>query len=92
MKINKIGFDNIPFKLAPNSSIDEGLLEEWQPALIRNMQKRGLEAHEPGSIEVIGDVLFRTNIVLPANIVPGEYQVRTIHFRDGAVINDSGLC
>ena len=88
-KISKIGFDYIPFRLAPNSSIDEGPLEEWQPALIRNMQKRGLWAHEPGSIEVIGDVLFRTNIVLPANIVPGEYQVRTIHFREGAVMNDS---
>ena len=29
------------------------------------------------------------DIVLPANIVPGEYQVRTIHFREGAVMNDS---
>ena len=89
MRINKIGFDHIPFKLAPNSSIDEGPLDEWQPALIRNMQKTGLWAEAPGSIEVIGEVLFRTNIELPANIVPGEYEVRTIHFRDGAVLDDS---
>lgn len=89
MRINKIGFDFIPFKLARDSSIDEGPKEEWQSALIRNMQKDGLWNAKPGSIEIIGDVLFRTNIALPANIVPGTYEVRTIHFRDGAVLDDS---
>ena len=89
MKINKIGFDYIPFKLAAGSSIDEGPLEEWKQALINNMQRTGLWTDMPGSIEIIGDVLFRTNIEIPANIVPGEYEVRTIHFRDGAVLSDS---
>ena len=89
MKINKIGFDFIPFKLAPDSRIDVGPQEEWQQALIRNMEKLGLWSHQPESIEIIGEVLFRTDIALPANIMPGEYEVRTIHFRDGAVLDDS---
>ncbi len=89
MRINKIGFEHIPFKLAPESSIDEGPLDEWKPALIRNMKKTGLWSEKTGAIDVIGDVLFRTNIQIPANIIPGEYEVRTIHFRDGAVLDDS---
>jgi uncharacterized protein (TIGR02186 family) len=89
LKINKIGFDDIPFRLAENSSIDQGPREEWELALTRNMQKTELWQNKPETIEVISDVLFRTNITLPANIIPGEYEVRTIHFRDGAVIEDS---
>ena len=89
MKINKIGFEYIPFKLASNSRIDEGPADEWQDALIRNMEAQGLWSDKPGSIEIIGDVLFRTNIELPANIVPGMYLVRTIHFREGAVLSQS---
>ena len=29
---------------------------------------------------------FRTDVVLPANIIPGQYSVRVIHFRNGSMI------
>jgi uncharacterized protein (TIGR02186 family) len=89
LKVNKIGFGDLRFKLAPDSSIDEGPLEEWELALVRNMKKTGLWHDKPETVEVISDVLFRADITLPANILPGEYEVRTIHFRGGAVIEDS---
>ena len=89
LKLNRLGFDHIPFKLDANSSIDEGTVEEWKAALIRNMKNTGLWADQVGQIKVISDVLFRTNIQIPANIMPGKYKVRTLHFRDGAVVNEN---
>lgn len=89
LKLNRLGFDHIPFKLDANSSIDEGTVEEWKAALIRNMKNTGLWADQVGQIKVISDVLFRTNIQIPANIMPGNYKVRTLHFRDGAVVNEN---
>lgn len=89
MKINRIGFEFIRFKLAPDSRIDEGAPAEWKNALIRNMEETGLWSNQPRSVRIISEVLFRANIQLPAHIVPGEYEVRTIHFRDGAVLSDS---
>ena len=89
LKLNRLGFDHIPFKLDAASSIDEGTLDEWKAALIRNMKKKGLWADQVGQIKVNSDVLFRTNIQIPANIMPGDYKVRTLHFRDGAVVNEN---
>lgn len=89
LRINRLGFDHIPFKLDPSSSIDEGTLDEWKTALIRNMKKTGLWADQVGQIKVVSDVLFRTDIQIPANIMPGQYKVRTLHFRDGAVVNEN---
>lgn len=89
LKLNRLGFDYIPFKLEANSRIDEGPIKEWKAALVRNMQATGLWADQPGQIKVIGDVLFRTDITIPANIMPGDYEVRTLHFRDGAVVNEN---
>lgn len=89
LKLNRLGFDYIPFRLEDDSSIDEGPVEEWKAALTRNMKATGLWSDQPGQIKVIGDVLFRTDIKIPANIMPGKYTVRTLHFRDGAVVNEN---
>ena len=33
----------------------------------------------------LGDTLFRTRIVFPANVPPGDYQVQVLQFADGEV-------
>ena len=89
LKINKLGFDHIPFRLARDSSIDDAPEAEWKNALVRNMQKTGLWSNRTGEVEVISDVLFRADIEIPANIMPGDYNVRILHFRDGAVVEEN---
>ena len=84
----KLGYEHIPFVLASGSRIEEGTHLEWQIALRRNMETIGLWGREAGEISVREDVLFRTNLTLPANIIPGLYNVRIIHFRDGRMINE----
>ena len=89
LRINKLGFDHIPFRLARDSRIDDGPEAEWKEALVRNMQKTGLWSNRSGEVEVISDVLFRADIEIPANIMPGDYNVRILHFRDGAVVEEN---
>ena len=89
LKINRLGFDHIPFRLAVGSSIDDAPEAEWKEALVRNMKKTGLWSNRSGEVDVISDVLFRADIQIPANIMPGNYDVRILHFRDGAVVEEN---
>ena len=45
----------------------------------------GLFSAEPGTVSFLGDALFRTRIVFPANVPPGDYQVQVLQFADGEV-------
>ena len=82
----KLGYEHIPFTLAQGSSIDEGTIDTWERGLSRNMEANGLWGQMAGQIEIVKGTLFRTNVTLPANVIPGEYQVRVIHFRDGELL------
>ena len=61
-------------------------IDAWRRALTRNMQEAGLWGLNEGQVEVIRGALFRANVSLPANIVPGEYEVRILHLADGKFI------
>ena len=76
------------FKLQSGSRIDEGDDKEWREALHRNMEANGLWGKDVGDVRMLENALFRTNVVLPANIHPGQYEVRILHFRDGMMINE----
>jgi len=84
----RLGYEHIPLKLAAGSRIDEGELNEWKDALTRNMEQAELWDQHPGSIKVIEGVLFRTNVILPANVIPGQYEVRVMHFSNGVMVNE----
>jgi len=84
----RLGYEYIPLMLDAGSRIDEGKIQEWKDALARNMENSMLWAKRPGSIRVLEGVLFRTNVVLPANIVPGRYEVRVMHFSNGIMVNE----
>ena len=53
--------------------------------MIRNQQRSGLFSVAPGAVSFLGDTLFRTRIVFPANVPPGDYQVQVLQFEDGEV-------
>jgi len=84
----RLGYEYIPLTLASGSRIEEGEAEEWKEALIRNMEISELWDKRPGSIQVLEGVLFRTNVVLPANVIPGQYEVRVMHFSNGVMVNE----
>lgn len=84
----RLGYSHIPFTLDTGSRIDEGSITDWKAALYRNMETSGLWGQQAGEVQVLERALFRTNVILPANIIPGQYQVRIIHFRDGLMINE----
>ena len=84
----RLGYEYIPFTLASGSRIEEGEMRDWKTALIRNMENADLWDSRPGSIQVLEGVLFRTNVVLPANVIPGQYEVRVMHFSNGVMVNE----
>jgi uncharacterized protein (TIGR02186 family) len=83
-----LGYEFVPFFLEKGSRIDEGGIDEWKEALARNMEASHLWKINDGKVSTRKNALFRTDVVLPANIIPGRYDVRIIHFRDGATINE----
>lgn len=83
-----VGMDQVPFELAVGSAISEGHIDDWRAALIRNMQGKGLW-NEDSNVRVLQRVLFRSNIHLPANVLPGDYWVRVLHFNDGFLVDES---
>ena len=50
------------------------------------MIERGLWQRHDGGVTINRGVLFRTPVTLPANILPGDYDVRVLHIRDGQLI------
>lgn len=83
-----LGYEFLAFDLAPGSRIDEGEISEWKEALARNMEASKLWQIHDGEVSTRKNALFRTDVILPANIIPGKYDVRIIHFRDGRMINE----
>ena len=53
---------------------------------MRNQQRAGLFSAEAGTVSFLGETLFRTRIVFPANVPPGDYQVQVLQFADGEVV------
>jgi uncharacterized protein (TIGR02186 family) len=49
------------------------------------MSQLGLWKTSIGDVELIRGALFRAPVLMPANIIPGRYEVRVIHVSNGAV-------
>ena len=58
-------------------------------AIIRIREDQGLFIHDTGTVDLSEETLFRTSIALPANLVEGDYRVRTILTRDKQVVDVS---
>ena len=89
LKVNRLNLDNIAFRLDKESTLAASDRAEWKQALIRNMKDGGLWRATSGQISVRDGLLFRANIELPANIIPGDYEIQVLQFRDNAVIEET---
>ena len=56
-------------------------------ALRTNMTQLGLWSRNTSKVTLTKNALFRAEVHLPANILPGNYDVRVLHLRDGIVIS-----
>lgn len=61
--------------------------DQFVEAIIRIRQVDGLYTVAPGTISLAEDTLFGTHIALPANLVEGDYRVRSLLIRDGQVVD-----
>ena len=84
-KALRIGADNLGLRSADLRPSDEDL-GLWLRALARNMAARGLWQINDEQVSIIRGALFRTPVELPANIVPGDYEVRVLHVQDDKLI------
>lgn len=79
----QIGLPNLRF--APAEPLDAAALAEFRSALIRNQERDGRFVAEVGKVSFLGSRLFRTRIVLPANVPTGAYTVEVFLMQDGQV-------
>ncbi len=59
----------------------------FREAALRHLEKSGLYAEAPGSIDFLSETLFRTRVPVPAGVVRGQYNVEVYLFRDGQVVS-----
>ena len=80
----RIGQDYIPLQTKV-PIISQSDYAEWFESLNRNMSQLGLWETRVGDVELIRGALFRAPVLMPANIIPGRYEVRVLHISKGTV-------
>lgn len=71
----------------PIEDIEEGELEYWRQALVRNMQRQGRWVSEVSDVDFVGDHLFQARLNFPANAPIGSYEVYIYAVKDGDVVS-----
>ena len=81
----RIGAEHIGLR---NSEVmlDKEKAKAWRSALTRNMAERGLWKLNERNVSIMRGALFRAPVYLPANIVPGEYEVRVLHVQNNQLV------
>lgn len=60
---------------------------DFVEALVRLRMAAGLYRVQEGSVDLAEQTLFRTDVILPANLTEGNYRVRLFLTRDGRVVD-----
>lgn len=81
---HQIGLENIRATSPPAAPPEA--VAVFRAGLLRNQEARGLFSSEVGRVAFLGPRLFRTRVVLPANVPPGSYTVEVLLLRGGQVI------
>ena len=66
--------------------LDKEKAKVWLSALTRNMTARGLWELNERNVSIMRGALFRAPVYLPANIIPGEYEVRVLHVQNNQLV------
>ncbi len=83
---NEMGIEHLKLPL-PRAKASPNIAEAWRQALIRNKQRLGHYASEPGQVTFLGNQLFRSLVEFPANVPTGTYKVEVYLLRDGRMIS-----
>ncbi|MFQ5783519.1 MAG: TIGR02186 family protein [Alphaproteobacteria bacterium] len=85
LSLYQIGLESLGVTARDDRPPEE--IASFREALFRNRIRNGLYAAEPGKVDFLGERLFRTKIVFPANVPTGTYQAQVFLIRDGAVVS-----
>ena len=85
-----IGMSSLDLKVTPEdqtANIETPDMTALIGGLTRNMQDLNLWKIHHAGISLQDDTLFKARLELPENVPPGDYSIRTVHFRDGIAIS-----
>jgi uncharacterized protein (TIGR02186 family) len=80
---HELGVEHLKLEPIDAAGLEISEITAFQDALIRRKQEQGLYTRTPGRISFLGEQLFRTTLVFPANVPPGIYQVQVLEMEDG---------
>ncbi len=80
-----IGFKYI--RMTPRYTVTEDAMKSHRKALIRLKKKEKVYVQDQSGVDFIGRSLFRSSVMLPANIPVGLLQARVYLFHDGAMLS-----
>lgn len=72
---------------AVGTTAEADAAESFIEALLRIRKAEGVYRLEEGAVSLTDATLFRTDVVLPANLTEGEYRVRMFLTRQGRVVD-----
>ena len=81
----RIGAEHIGLRTS-EVMLDKEKAKAWRSALTSNMTERGLWKLNERNVSIMRGALFRAPVYLPANIVPGEYEVRVLHVQNNQLV------
>ncbi|MBI1207038.1 MAG: hypothetical protein GC191_07080 [Azospirillum sp.] len=82
---HQIGLEHL--RLEPVEPVARDKAVEFRDALIRNMQRQKLYGSSLGQVAFLGDKLFRTSLLFPANVPTGLYTVGVFLITNGNVVS-----
>lgn len=80
-----IGFDHI--RITPRHAVPERKMKLYRKALIRLKKKDKIFVQDQSGVTFIGRSLFRSTVMLPANIPVGLLRARVYLFHDGTLLS-----
>jgi uncharacterized protein (TIGR02186 family) len=81
---HQLGTDNL--RLAPPANANVAEAAAFRAGLVRNKERHGLYSNDVGRVNFLGPRLFRTRVILPANVPPGSYTVEVLLIKSGQVL------
>ena len=84
LRAQEIGLDNLA--LATDDAAPD--IDDFRAGLVRQQMARGL-FRDDGDVRFVGERLFRTRVVFPANVPPGAYETHVLLVRGGEIVGDT---
>jgi len=83
-QLHEIGIDDL--KLNPAEKAKPADITEFRAALIEEQQRGGLYDKQPGTVNFLGDKLFRASLDFPATVPVGTYSIQVFLVRKGDIV------